>query len=133
MVTLRNWKVQMRSVRTAGSKLRRLKLRRLKMRRMEMKTKTTNRFSRTLTSTLILLALIASTFVPALAQTRRRRPVLRRRAPVRKVVTPVTPVTPAAPATVYYNVNAGQIIRVRMNQNISSETARVGDEFTTTV
>ena len=91
-----------------------------------MKTKGTNRFSRTATSALILLALVASTFVPALAQTR-RRPALRRRAPVRKVVTPVVP------ATVYYNVNADQIIRVRMNQNISSETARVGDEFTTTV
>jgi hypothetical protein len=93
---------------------------------MGMKTKTTNRFSRTLTSAFILLVLIASTVVPALAQTR-RRPVLRRRAPVRKVVKTV------APAPVYYNVNAGQIIRVRMNQNISSETARVGDQFTTTV
>lgn len=90
-----------------------------------MKTKTTNRFSRTLTSAFILLALIASTFVPAFAQTR-RRPVLRRRAPVRKVVIP-------KPAVVYYNVNAGQIIRVRMNQNISSESARTGDQFTTTV
>jgi hypothetical protein len=96
------------------------------MRRMEMKTGTTHRFTRTLTSALILLALITSTVIPALAQTR-RRPVLRRRAPVRKVV------KPAAPATVYYNVNASQIIRVRMNQNISSETARVGDQFTTTV
>jgi len=70
--------------------------------------------------------LIASTVVPTLAQTR-RRPTLRRRTLVRKVVTPVTP------ATVYYNVNANQIIRVRMNQNISSETARIGDQFTTTV
>jgi hypothetical protein len=126
MVTLKNWKVQMPSVRTSGSKLRKLKLRRLKMRRMEMKTKGTNKFSRTLTSALILLALIASTVVPAFAQTR-RRPVLRRRAPVRKVVKTVTP------AVVYYNVNAGQIIRVRMNQTITSETARVGDQFTTTV
>lgn len=96
------------------------------MRRLEMKAKSTNRFSRTLTSSFILLALIASTFVPALAQTG-RRPVLRRRAPVRKVV------TPAVPATVYYNVKSGQVIRVRMNQNISSETARVGDQFATTV
>ena len=92
-----------------------------------MKTKTTHRFSRTLTSAFILLALIASTFVPALAQTRRRRPALRRRAPVRKVVKTV------APATVYYNVNSGQIIRVRLSQNISSETARIGEQFTTTV
>ena len=91
-----------------------------------MKTKTNNRFSRTITSTLILLALIASTVLPVLAQTR-RRPALRRRAPVRKVVKKV------APAVVYYNVNAGQVIRVRMNQNISSETARIGDQFTTTV
>jgi hypothetical protein len=93
---------------------------------MEMKTKTTNRFSRTITSALILLALVAGTVVPVLAQTR-RRPALRRRAPVRKVVKKVEP------ATVYYNVNAGQIIRVRMNQSISSETARIGDQFTTTV
>jgi hypothetical protein len=126
MLTFKNGKTQPRCVRTPGSKLRRLKLRRLKMRRLEMKTKTTNRFSRTLTSALILLALIASTVIPAVAQTK-RRPALRRRAPARKVV------KPAAPATVYYNVNTGQIIRVRMNQNISSETARVGDQFTTTV
>src|SRR6266550_7301788 len=120
MLTFKNGKTQTRSVRTPGSKLRRLKLRRLKMRRMEMKTKISNRFSRTLTSAFILLALIASTVVPAWAQTR-RRPVLRRRAPARKVVKTV------APSTVYYNVNAGQIIRVRINQNISSETARIGD------
>lgn len=91
-----------------------------------MKTKLINRFSRSLTSALLLLTLIASSFVPALAQTR-RRPVLRRRAPARKVVRTVTP------APVYYNVNAGQIIRVRMNENISSESARIGDQFTTTV
>ncbi len=91
-----------------------------------MKLKTANAFSRTLTSALILLVLITSSAIPAFAQ-RRRRPALRRRAPVPKVVKEV------APATVYYNVNAGQIIRVRMNQNISSETARVGDQFTTTV
>jgi hypothetical protein len=126
MLRFKNWQTQMRHIRTPGSKLRRLKLRRLKMRRLEMKTKTNKRLSRTLTSAFILLALIASNLVPALAQTR-RQPVLRRRAPVRKVVKTV------APATVYYNVNAGQIIRVRMNQNISSESARVGDQFTTTV
>jgi hypothetical protein len=126
MATLKTLKSQMRSVGTTRLKLRRLKLRRLKMRRIGMKLKTANAFSRTLTSALILLVLITSSTIPAFAQ-RRRRPVLRRRAPVRKVVKEV------APATVYYNVNAGQIIRVRMNQNISSETARVGDQFTTTV
>jgi hypothetical protein len=34
---------------------------------------------------------------------------------------------------VYYQVSAGQLIRVRLNQNITSETARIGDQFTTTV
>ena len=91
-----------------------------------MKANIGNRVSKTFTSILILIALLASTVVPALAQTR-RRPALRRRAPVRRVVKPVEP------AIVYYNVNAGQIIRVRMNQTITSETARVGDQFTTTV
>ncbi len=88
-----------------------------------MKTRTTNGLSRTITSTFVLLALLASTVIPALGQTR-RRPGLRRRAPVRRVV---------QPAIVYHNVNAGQVIRVRLNQQITSETARVGDQFTTTV
>jgi hypothetical protein len=94
-----------------------------------MKANITRRISKAFTSALILVALLASTVVPALAQTTqsRRQPGLRRRAPVRRVVKPVEP------AIVYYNVNAGQIIRVRMNQTITSETARVGDQFTTTV
>ncbi|MDQ6653797.1 MAG: hypothetical protein M3Y84_13775 [Acidobacteriota bacterium] len=91
-----------------------------------MKTTTSNKFLRGFTSALILLALIASTVVPALAQTR-RRPRLRRRVPVRRVVNEV------APTTAYYNVNAGQIIRVRIKQTITAETARVGDQFTTAV
>jgi len=85
-----------------------------------------HRVSKTLTSVLILVVLLAATVVPAFAQTR-RKPSLRRSAPVRRVVQPVV----QAPA--YYNVNAGQVIRVRMNQTITSETARVGDQFTTTV
>ncbi len=91
-----------------------------------MKTNTSNRLSRSFTSVLILLVLLVSTVVPAFAQTK-RRPRLRRRAPAHLVVKQV------APTTVYYNVNTGQIIRVRMNQTITSETARVGDPFTTTV
>lgn len=85
-----------------------------------------HRVSKTLTSVLILVVLLAATVVPAFAQTR-RKPSLRRRAPVRRVVQPVVQ------APVYYNVNVGQVIRVRMNQTITSETARVGDQFTTTV
>lgn len=91
-----------------------------------MKTKTGKELSQTLTSALVVLTIIFSTIVPALGQTR-RKPSMRRRAPVRRVVKPVVP------PVVYYNVNAGQIIRVRMNQHITSETARVGDQFTTTV
>jgi len=90
-----------------------------------LKAKSNHRFSRTLTSALILIALMASSVIPAMAQ--RRRPALKRRTPARKVV------KPTAPATVYYNVNSGQIIRVRVSQNITSETARVGDQFTNTV
>ena len=40
--------------------------------------------------------------------------------------------TTPAPQVVYYTVNAGQVIRVRMAQTITSENARVGDQFTTT-
>ncbi|MDQ1708107.1 MAG: hypothetical protein QOJ88_1318 [Pyrinomonadaceae bacterium] len=91
-----------------------------------MKTRTADRLSQTMTSALIVLTLLVGTSVPAFAQTR-RRPALRRRTPVRGVVKPVEP------AVVYYQVSAGQLIRVRLNQNITSETARIGDQFTTTV
>jgi hypothetical protein len=56
----------------------------------------------------LLLALMAGAAIPAAAQ--RRRPVARR-----------------------YTVPANTTIRVRMNEKISSKTARVGDTFTTTV
>lgn len=39
----------------------------------------------------------------------------------------------ATPAPTLYRVNAGKKIRVRMNDTISSKTARVGDTFTVTV
>lgn len=90
-----------------------------------MKTVISERVSKTSTSILILVALIVSTFVPALGQTK-RKPRVRRRAPARQVVKQI-------PEPRYYDINAGQIIRVRMNQTISSETARVGEQFKTTV
>lgn len=74
----------------------------------------------------MVIALMGSMLISADAQTR-RKPALRRRAPVRKVVKPIVP------PVVYYNVNSGQVINVRMNQAITSETARVGDQFTTVV
>lgn len=87
-----------------------------------MQAQFNGRFSRFTVGLLVLLALVASTVAPALGQSK-RRPRLRRTS--RPVV--------RQPAVVYYNVDAGQVIRVRMNQTISSESARVGDQFTTTV
>jgi hypothetical protein len=80
-------------------------------------------------SVLILIALIGSTAIPSLAQAKRKPRI--RRASRAKAVRVVTP--PPAPPVVYYSVNAGQVINVRMNETITSETARVGDQFTTTV
>lgn len=91
-----------------------------------MKIKTPKRVPRILTSGLLLIAMVAASVAPSLAQTK-RKPTMKRRTTTRKVVKPVTP------KVVYYNVAAGQILRVRMNQNITSENARVGDQFTTTV
>lgn len=90
-----------------------------------MRTHITKLVSKNLTSLFVLVALFASTAVPAMSQTK-RRPRLRRH--TRIVARQTTP----APQIVYYNVNAGQVIRVRMNQTITSESARVGDQFTTT-
>jgi hypothetical protein len=118
--------VEMRAVKILRSKMRKARLRMLRERRLERKSNHGGRVSKPLTIVMVLIALMAATVVPSLAQTR-RKPSLRRRAPVRRVVKPVVP------APVYYNIHSGQIIRVRMNQTITSETARVGDQFTTTV
>lgn len=106
----------------------------MKVRRREMKSNPGHRVSKALTSVLVLMVLLAATVVPAMAQTK-RKPSLRRRTPVRRVVKPVVvkPVVTSVPAPVYLNVIAGQIIQARMNRTITSETARVGDQFTTTV
>ena len=73
-----------------------------------------------------LAALLAATILPAAAQTR-RRPTIRRttRTTTRTVRT--------TPAVRYFTVDADTVIRVRMDNQISSKTARVGDRFTTTV
>ena len=91
-----------------------------------MKTHVGTRVLKALSSVAIVIALMGSMLIPAAAQTR-RRPALRRRAPVRKVIKPVVP------EVVYYNINSGQVINVRMNETITSEIARVGQQFTTTV
>lgn len=56
------------------------------------------------------------------AQTK-RRPVIRKAAPVKR----------AAPAPKLYAIAAGKRIRVRLNEELSSKTAKVGDRFTATV
>jgi len=91
-----------------------------------MKTHVGTRVLKALSSVAIVMALMGSMLIPAAAQSR-RRPALRRRAPVRKVIKPVVP------EVVYYNINSGQVINVRMNETITSEIARVGQQFTTTV
>lgn len=56
----------------------------------------------------------------------KKKPVIKRKTTVKKVVVkkPVIPV---------YTVSSGEKFRVRMNETLSSKTARVGDRFTTTV
>src|SRR5688572_4693407 len=84
--------------------------------------------SKRILGVLMLIALIGSTAVPSLGQTK-RKPRVRRTSRAKAVRV----VTPPAPPVVYYSVSAGQVISVRMNETITSETARVGDQFTTTV
>ena len=72
---------------------------------------------------LVLLALVAGSVLPALGQRRR----VRRTPRLGKYSRPV-----AAQPT-YRTVAANTVIRVRINEEISSGDARVGDRFTTTV
>jgi HAMP domain-containing protein len=74
-------------------------------------------------SFLVLIALLAGSVLPAFAQRRRTR-----RSPrLGRYTRPVQ----AQPN--YYTVAANTVLRVRMNEEISSGNARVGDRFTTTV
>lgn len=75
---------------------------------------------------LVLIALMAGSMLPAFGQKRRTR---RNRPRLGRYTRPVERPTPPR----YFTVNAGKKIRVRMNEQISSENARVGDRFTTTV
>lgn len=67
---------------------------------------------------LVLAILFAGTVFDVSAQTKRR---------TRRKKTATKPVIP------YYTVPADTVMRVRLNQELSSKTARVGDRFTTTV
>ena len=78
--------------------------------------------ARAATSLLVLLALILGTTVPSFAATQRRRV---RRRPARVVRT--------TPPVRYYTVAANQVIRVRMDTELNSRTARIGDRFSASV
>jgi hypothetical protein len=57
----------------------------------------------------------------------KKRPIIRKKTTVRKTTVVKKPVVPV------YTVRSGETFRVRMNETLSSKTARVGDRFTTTV
>lgn len=76
-------------------------------------------------SFLALVALLAGSVIPSFAQTRR---TTRRSPRLGRYSRPAPQRSPA-----YYTVNANQIIRVRMEDTISSGNARIGDRFRTTV
>lgn len=75
-------------------------------------------------SLLVLLAIVGATALPAEAQRRRTRRTTR----VTRTTRTVRP-----PVPVRYSVPTDTIIRVRMNEQLSSRSARVGDRFSTTV
>ena len=72
-------------------------------------------------SLIALFAIVAGTVVPVSAQ--RRRPRIRRPVATRRATTP---------AVRFYTLNTDQTIRVRMDNELNSGTARVGDRFSTT-
>jgi hypothetical protein len=73
--------------------------------------------------TTILAMLLAFGASDVMAQ--RKKPVIRKKTTVRKTV--------VKPAAKLYTVSTGTTFRVRMNNTISSNTARVGNTFTATV
>jgi hypothetical protein len=88
-----------------------------------MNMKTNKILAQRALSLIALLSIVAATVIPASAQTRRRpRPRVRRPAVTRTVTPPVR----------YYTLGADQAIRVRMDNELNSGTARVGDRFSTT-
>ena len=83
-----------------------------------------NRLAQRAFSIFALVALVAATMIPALGSTQRRRPRLGRRAVARRA---------APPRVVLHTVPADTIIRVRMNSQLKSDSARVGDRFSANV
>lgn len=92
---------------------------------IEIMTTLNRNFGRRALSLLALVILAAATVLPAYGQTRRTRRTPR----LGKYTRPVPPRT----QPIYHSVSANTVIRVRMNDQISSESARLGDRFSTTV
>jgi hypothetical protein len=69
----------------------------------------------------VLAFVVLGGTIDSLAQT--RKPVLRRRTPVRRV----------APAPQTFAVPAGTTLHVRINQSLNSKMSHIGDRFTATV
>ncbi len=78
-----------------------------------------------LTALLAMFFAFGTTDVLAQRRTVKRKPVVRKTTVKRTIVT--------RPAVRLYTVQRGQTFRVRMNETISSKTARVNDRFTATV
>lgn len=77
----------------------------------------------TLVLTLLLTFGAADSF--AQKKTVAKKPVLKKKAPVKKVA--------VVPTIKLYTVETGQKLRVRLNNDLSSKTSKVGDTFTATV
>ena len=90
-----------------------------------MKMTNGNNFARRATLLFALFALTLGTLVPDASAQRRRS--TRRRAPAVRRTVPVTP------PVRYFTVPADTVIRVRMDTELNSRTARIGDRFSTTV
>jgi len=82
--------------------------------------------ARAATSLIVLLAIIMGSVVPSFAAPQRRR-ATRRRPAARRVA------RTAEPPVRYYTVAANQVIRVRMDSQLNSGTARIGDRFSASV
>ena len=84
-------------------------------------------FARRATVLIALFALALGTMVPdASAQRRRVRRTVRRTTTTRTTV-------PVPPPPRYFTVPADTVVRVRMDTELNSKTARIGDRFSTTV
>lgn len=77
-------------------------------------------------TTKIIIATLAAVTLFGVTEAWSQKPRLHRRATHRRVV-------PRKPVEPLYSVASGTILRTRMDQTISSKTARVGDTFTVTV